>query len=64
MNAPAFSETIGSGLNVKTEKLAEEQWRATVPSQPTIPAAEASTEQTAIQKLTQNIGKWLAGNRG
>jgi hypothetical protein len=64
MNSPALSETIGAGLNVKTERIGEESWKASVPSQPTIPAATALTEQTAIQMLTQNIGKWLAGNRG
>ena len=63
MQSPAFSETIGSGLSVQTEKLGEDQWKAHVPSQPTLRPATAPTEQQALEQLNRNIAGWLGGKR-
>lgn len=63
MQAPAFSETIGSGLAIKTTRLEDDSWEAKVPSQPNLMPATAATEQQALEQLNRNIAKWLGGKR-
>lgn len=66
MNAPALSETIGSGLNVVLEKIESDsttRWKASVGGRDDIKPVIASSEQEAVQRLNASIQVWMGGNR-